>query len=478
MGITTVLIIVGAGVVAVGLAVFALAKQYVKVGPNEVLIISGGRQRWVEIDGERRRVGYRIIIGGGAFLTPFVETAQSLPLETYTVTIKTPEVLTRGGVHLIAEARAQVKVASNEVAIMRAAEQFLGRGASAIREVAETTLEGYMRSALGAMSVEEIYQNRDSFNRRVRQEASADFARMGLELLSFNLGDISDTQGYIAALGTPRIVQVKRDAAVAQAESERDTAIKTAQARKEGEIARFQVETEIALASHDYELKRAALQSELNRRRAETDIAYDLERQRQAAELKKAEYQTRLVEKEAAIRVEQEEIKRRELELEATVRKPAEAHKYQVELEAEAERIRLAAEAKGRAEARLSEGTAEVEVKKAEGLSRIEYTRKLGQAEAEAMTAKAAAFKSYNEAAIYQMFVEKLPELARAVAEPLSKVDKIVMVGDGASGASKLTGQVAQVLAQIPEVVQAVSGIDLKQVLAPKAGQSKEGTDK
>jgi len=468
MNLTILLIIIGATAAVVALLIFAFAKQYRKVGPNEVLIISGGRKRTVDEDGTRYKVGYRMQIGGGAFVMPFIEEAQVLPLETYTVTLRTPEVLTKQGVHIIAEASAQIKVASNETAIRKAAEQFLGRGAGAIKEVAINILEGFVRSTLGAMTVEEIYQNRDEFARVVRRNAEQDFTRMGLELLSFNLGDISDTQGYIAALGLPRIVQVKRDATVAQAESERDTAIKSSLARKEGDIVRFQVESEIAAANRDYELKRSEFQAEINRRKAQADAAYELEKHKQATMLKKAEYDTRLVEKESAIKVETEEIKRRELELDATVRKPAEARKYQIEVDAEAERIRLSTEAKGRAEARLTEGQAEIEVKKGEGISRIEYTRKLGQAEADAMAAKAEAFKSYSEAAMQQMMIDKLPELARAIAEPLSKVDKIVMIGDGASGVSKLTGQVASVLAQVPEVVEAISGIDLRKILGKK----------
>ena len=477
MDTTTLFIIIGVVVVVLALVVLAMAKQYRNVGPNEVLIVSGGRKRTViEEDGTRRRIGYRMQIGGGAFVIPFVETAQMLPLETYTITIKTPEVLTKQGVHIIAEASAQVKIASTEAAIRRAAEQFLGRGAPAIKEVSGHILEGYVRSTLGRMTVEEIYQSRDVFARQVREDANSDFVRMGLELLSFNLGDISDTQGYLAALGQPRIAQVKRDAAVAQAETEKDTTIKSSQARKEGDVVRYQVETEIAAANREYELKRTAFQVDINTNKAQADAAYELERHKQVAELKRAEYHARLVEKEAAIKVEQQEIKRRELELEATVKKPAEARKFQIELEAAAEQHRLATEAKGRAEARLAEGEAEVEVKKAEGISRIEYTRKLGQAEAEAMSAKADAFKEYNQAAMYQMFIEKLPELARAVSEPLSKVDKIVIVGsgDGASGASQITRQVAEVLAQLPAVVESLSGIDLKKILGKK-GEEGEG---
>jgi flotillin len=469
MEIKLLLIIIGAAVVVIGAIIYLFGKQYRNVGPNEVLIVAGGRSRWVtQGDGTRVKVGYRMQIGGGTFLNPFTENAQILPLETYSITIKTPEVLTRQGVHIIAEASAQVKVASNEDSIRKAAEQFLGRGASAIKEVTENILEGHIRSTLGALSVEEVYQNREDFNRKVRNASVADLERMGLELLAFTLKDISDTQGYLKALGQPRIAQVKREAAIAQAENDKETVIKTALAQKEGDIVRFQVEAELAAASRDFELQRAQFQAEINRQKAESDMTYDLERNRLSAALKKAEYETRFVEKESAIKVEELEIKRRELELESSVKKPAEARRFQIESEAEAEKHRLVLEAQGKAEAHKTEGLSAVEVKKAEGISRVEYTRNLGKAEADAMTAKAEAFKGYNEAATAQMFIEKMPELARAVAEPLAKVDKIVMVGNGADGASKLTGQVAGVLAQIPEVVEAISGIDLKKVLGGK----------
>ncbi len=469
MDTTLLLSIIGAAVVIIGGLTFLFARNYQNAGPNEALIVAGGHKRWVTgADGNRVQVGYRMQIGGGTFVNPFTETAQTLPLETYSITIKTPEVLTRQGVHIIAEASAQVKVASNEASIRKAAEQFLGRGASAIKEVSESILEGYIRSTLGSLSVEELYQNRDDFNRKVRNAAMADLGAMGIELLGFNLKDISDTQGYLKAIGQPRIAQVKRDAAIAQAETEKDMTIKTALAQKEGDIVRFQVEAELAAASRDFEMQRVAFQSEINKQKAEADMTYEIERNRLGSEVKKAEYEIRRVEKEAAIKVEQLEIKRRELELESSVKKPAEARKFQIEAEAEADKVRVVLAAQGKAEALKLEGQAAVDVKKAEGISRIEYTRHLGKAEAEAMTAKAEAFKGYNEAATAQMFIDKLPELARAVAEPLSKVDKIIMVGNGADGVSKLTGQIAGVLAQLPDVVEAVSGIDLKKMLGKK----------
>jgi len=459
MELTTLLIIIGVVVVILALIVFAMAKQYRKVGPNEVLIVSGGRKRTVEeTDGTVRKVGYRMHIGGGTFVLPFIETAETLPLETYTISIKTPEVLTKKGVHIVAEASAQVKVASSETMIRAAAEQFLARGAQAIKEVTEHILEGYIRNTVGSLTVEEIYQNRDQFAQTVRKEAEPDLARMGLELLSFNLGDISDPEGYIKALGQPRIAQVKRDASVAQAEAERDTTIKTAQAQKEGDVVRYQVETEVASANRDFEIKRSEYQIGINKRKAQSDLAYELERNNLTAELKEAEYKVKLVEKEASIKVEEQEIKRRELELESSVNKPAEARRHQVQIEADAEKYRLASEAEGRAIAQKAEGLAEVDVKRAAGISRIEYTRKFGEAEAEAMQAKADSYKSYNEAAIFQMYIDKMPELAKAISEPLSRIDKVVMVGDGASGASKITGAVTDIMAQLPVALKALTG--------------------
>lgn len=452
----TLPIIIGiAVVIIVVVIIIAMAKQYRKVGPNQVLIVTGGRGRTV--------------IGGGTFIKPLIEAAEILPLDVYTIKIKTPEVLTKTGVHIIAEASAQIKISSNEDMVRRAAEQFLGRGANGIKEVAEHIIEGYVRSAIGSMSVEEIYQNRDEFGHRVRDGAAADLARMGLELMSFNLGDISDTQGYLHALGMPRIAAVKRDATIAQAEAEMETIIKSAEARKEGDIVRYQVETQIAQASRDYELQRADFQMAINKKKAESDVVYEIERFKQTAGLKEAEFAVRLIEKDKAIEVEAKEVLRRELELESTILKPALARKQQIEIEANAEKTRLEREAEGRASARKTEGFAEVEVKRAEGLSRVAYTAALGKAEAEAMTAKADAYKQYGDAAVTQMIIERIPEIARAVSEPLSKVEKIVLVGgSGDSGASQITGQVANVIAQLPTVVQSLTGVDLIKLLGDK----------
>jgi len=459
------LILAGAIVVVVVLILIAVSKQYRKVGPNEVLIISGGRKRTVtEPDGTKRKIGYRMHVGGGTFVLPLLERADILPLEVFTLNMEIPDGLTARGIELRAVGQAQVKVKSDEHSIRTAAEQFLSKGLTGMKEIATQILEGNMRGALGAMTVEQIYQNRDEFNRKVMAAASQAFENMGLAILSFSLKEISDAQGYLEALGRPHVARVKGEAEVAQAEADKEASIKSAEARKEGDIAKFGAEMEIAQASRDYEMQRADFQADINRKRAVADSTYDLERLKMNQQLKREEYQVRLIEKEHAIKVEEKETLRREKELESTVKKAADAMKYQVQIEAEAEGFRLGAAAKGKAEAIRHEG-----------LAKAEATRHQGQAEAEAMAKKAESWAKYNQAAIYQMLIDVLPKIAQAVSEPLSKVDKIVMVGSGADGASKLTGQVASVMAQLPEVIRSLSGIDLKELIQSYSKGRAEG---
>ncbi|MFI5166789.1 MAG: flotillin family protein [Thermoanaerobaculales bacterium] len=449
--------IIGAVVVVVLLLFFGLwAFNYRKVGPNQVLVISGRTSTVSEPDGRQRKVGYRLQVGGGTFVMPFVETVDTLPLEVFSISIRCPEVLTAQGVLISAEAFGQVKAASDEALLHRAVENFLSKGASGITSVAQEVLEGHMRAALGMMSVEEIYTERDKFADRVRDAAGKDFIRLGLELLSFALKDISDSQGYLSSLGARRIAEVKRDATLAQAETERDSAIQAAEYRKQGDIARLAAESELAKATRDFEMQRAEFQAAVNSKRAAADVSYDLERAKLSEELKRQEYAVRLTEKELAAKVEEQEIARREKELEATIKRPAEAMHYQAKLEAETDAYKAELEAKGKAAGIRLYGTSEAEAITAKG-----------KAEADAMRQKAAAWKDYTDAALAEMVIKQLPELARAVSEPLSKVDKIVMVGD-ASGTSKLTGQVAAVIAQLPTVVESLTGLKLDELLRRK----------
>jgi len=458
MNLLSWLILAGIIIVVLVLLSLLMAKQYRKVGPNEALIISGRKKTVTLPDGTKRKVGYRYRLGGGTFVMPFLETVDVLPMDVIPLSIKTAEVLTHGGVPILAEATAQVKIDSSDDAIHIAAQQFLSLGKDGIRDVAMDVLEGRIREVIGTMTVEEIYRGRRDFNDRVGDAIREDFSRMGLVLLSFSLKDISDTQGFLDALSKPLISAAKRDAAIAEAETEKESIIKSSQARKEGEVARLQAEALIAKAQWENEAKKAESQVDVNQKKAQADFSYELERNRLSQEIKKEEAKVHLIEKEQAIKIEEFEIQRREKELESNVLKPADARKYQIKAEAEAEEFRIQAEARGKAEASRLEGQAEAEKIKQKGL-----------AEAETMLKKAQAWDKFNEAAILEMYMKVLPDVARAISEPLSKVDKIVVIGgDKSLGTTKITGQVAEILAQVPEVVQSLTGVDLRKFLKDK----------
>ena len=458
MTLTQWLIAAGIAVVVLVLLFLLIAKQYRKVAPNEALIISGRKRTMTGPDGQRRKVGFRYRLGGGTFVWPIREKSDVLPLDVIPLNIRTPEVLTHGGVPILADATAQVKIDSSEVSIPIAAEQFLGLGKDGIAEIAVHVLEGRMREVIGTMTVEEIYRGRHEFNRRVIDSVLQDFSKMGLVLLSYALKEFTDTQGYIAALSKPLISAAKRDAAVAEAEGEKDAVIKSSQARKEAEVARLQSEAQIAKAQWDNESKKAESLTFVNQKKAQADFAYELERHRLNQAIKREEAKVRQVEKEEAVKLEDLEIQRRERELEANVRKPSDARKYQIQAEAEAEEFRIQAEARGKAEAVKLEGQAEA--------ARI---KDKGAADAEAMTKRAQAMSLYKDASVLEMYMKVLPEVVRSVSEPLSKIDKIVLVNsDKDLGLNKLSGQTAQILAQIPEIVQTLTGADLKKFLREK----------
>jgi flotillin len=223
-------------------------------------------------------------------------------------------------------------------------------------------------------------------------------------------------------------------------------------------VARLSADAQIAKAQWENEAKKSESLTLVNQKKAQADFSYELERYRLSQELKREESKVKMVEKEQAIKIEDLEIQRREKELEANVLKPADARKYQIRSEAEAEEFRIQAEARGKAEAVKLEGQAEA--------GRI---RERGAAESEVMTKRALAMSGYNEASILEMYMKVLPDVVRGVSEPLSKIDKIVLVNsDKDLGMSKISGQVAQVLGQVPDIVQALTGADLKKFLKDK----------
>src|SRR3954449_5232627 len=455
------------------------ASRYTKVGPNQVLVISGRKHRMVEADGTIRQVGYRIVKGGGVFVLPVFEKVDILSLELLTIDVQTPEVYTSKGVPVKVDGVAQIKVKGDDVSISTAAEQFLSKGTDDIKNIAMQTLEGHLRAILGTMTVEEIYQNRDAFASKVQEVAAGDMANMGLGIVSFTIRDIRDSQGYLDALGKPRIAQVKRDAQIAQAEADRDAMIKSSQATQAGQEAKFVADTKIAEAQRDYQSNVAQYQAAVNQKKAEADLAYDLQKYKTGQLVKAEEIQVTIIEKQKQIELQQQEILRKQRELEANVQKPADAERYRVETLANARRFQMEAEAAGSAAATKATGFANADVAKATGLAEAEANKAKGLAEAaiieaqgtaqaEAMRQKAESFKQYNEAAVIEMLVRILPELAGKISEPLSKTEKMTIINSGngnGGGASKLTGDVTAIMAQLPPVLESLTGVKFETLL-------------
>ena len=471
--------------------IFAIfASRYTKVGPNEVLVISGRKRRLVDPDGKSREVGFRIVKGGGVFVWPVFERQDSLSLELLTIDVQTPEVYTSKGVPVKVDGVAQIKIKGDDVSIATAAEQFLSKSTDEIKNVAMQTLEGHLRAILGTMTVEEIYQNRDAFASRVQEVAASDMANMGLGIVSFTIRDIRDTQGYLDALGKPRIAQVKRDAQIAQAEADRDAMIKSSQATQAGQEAKFVADTKIAEAQRDYQSNVAQYQAAVNQKKAESDLAYDLQKYKTGQLVKAEEVQVEIVAKQKQIELQEQEIKRKERELQATVQKPAEAERQKVETLANARKFQLETEANGaanaakatgfanadvakatglaEAEANKARGLANADVAKATGLAQAAVIEAQGKATAEATRLKAEAFQQYNEAAVIELLVKAMPEIAGRISEPLSKMEKMVIINSGSGpggGASKLTGDVTQIIAQLPPVLESLTGIKFEKLL-------------
>jgi flotillin len=463
--------------VLIGLGVF-YSSRVKKVGPNQVLVISGREQSRINpITGEQETVHYRIVAGGRAFIMPVIERVDDLSLELMTIEVSTADVYTLQGVPVTVDGVAQIKVGSDEISIATAAERFLSKSEAEIEHVAHETLAGHLRAILGTLSVEQIYKDREVFAQQVQEVSADDLRNMGLTIDSFVIKDIRDDQGYLDALGQARTAEVKRDATIGQANAARDATIKSAEARQEGETAKFMAETKIAGSSKDYEVQKAAFDQEVNRQRVKADLETDLQQRISQQQIKAEEVQIQVVDRQKQIQVQEQEAARKEKELEATVRKPAEAEQYRIETLAKAKKFQTQTEALGQAEAIRATGEAEADATKAKGLAQADVIREQGLAEAQAMEKKAEAWQQYNQAAVIQQLIDSLPEVARAIAEPLSRTDRIVIIssGDGGgAGASRVTADIANIVAQVPTTVEALTGLDLVETIKNLPGIGRE----
>ncbi|KAL3870453.1 hypothetical protein ACJMK2_038516 [Sinanodonta woodiana] len=412
-------------------------------GPNEVMVVSGcchSRSLFIP--------------GGRVFVWPGIQKLQRMSLNIMTLTIESRGVYTQLGVAVSVTGVAQVKIqGQNEEMLASACELFLGKSESEVRKVAQETLEGHQRAIMGNMTVEEIYKDRKKFSKQVFDVASSDLVNMGIAVVSYTLKDIRDDEGYLKALGMKRTAEVQRDAKIGEAEASRDSGIKEAIAEERRMASRYANDIEIAKAQRDFELKKASYDMEIQTKKAQSELAYELQAAKTKQRIKEETMMVQVIERTQQIQLQEQEIIRREHELEAQVRKPADAERYRLEKLAEANKNRIILEAEAEAEALRVRGEAEAFAIEAKA-----------KAEAEQMAKKADAWKDYQDAAMVDMILETLPKIAAEIAAPLSQAKKITMVssGKGDVGAAKLTGEVLSIMEKLPSVVESLTGINIQ----------------
>jgi flotillin len=451
-------VVVGAGILILVLLIgmTIVARMYRKVGPNEALVVYG-------------MGGTHVYTGRGAIIFPMVQTCRELSLELMSFDVAPQQNLyTKQGVAVTVEAVAQIKVKSDKESILTASEQFLSKRPEQRESLIRLVMEGHLRGIIGQLTVEQIVKEPEMVADRMRSTCADDMSKMGLEVISFTIKEVRDKNDYITNMGRPDAARIKRDAEVAAAEAERDIAIKRAEAQRAAAVAKAQADQERvaaetaslakqAEAERDMNIKKANFLEATKKAQAQADKAYEIETNVQQQQVIAEAVRVQQVEREAQVKVQEAEIARRERELIATVLKQAEIERQRIETLANAERQRLMSEAEGRASAIRAQGEAEAEI-----------IFKKGEAEAKAMNIKAEAFQEYNQAAVVDKLITGLPDVVRALSEPLSKVDKVTIVSTGngdAAGAYKLTGDVAKIAAQVPALFEALSGMQMSDLL-------------
>jgi flotillin len=364
---------------------------------------------------------------------------------------------------------AQIKVKSDPESILTAAEQFLTKSPQEREGLIRLVMEGHLRGIIGQLTVEEIVKQPEMVGERMRSTCADDLNKMGLDVISFTIKEVRDKNEYIANMGRPDVARIKRDADVAAAEAERDTAMRRAIASREAAVAKAQADQERVLAEtlsqtkqaeaqRDLEVKKAEYLTMVKTQQAQADKAYEIQTNVMQQQVKAEEVTILQVQKEHEVKVQEAEIARRERELNATVLKPAEAERQRIETLAQAEKQRLVMEAEGHAAAIRAQGEAEAEI-----------IFKKGEAEAKAMNVKAQAYQEFNQAAIVDKLITGMPEIARALATPLANVDRITIVSTGngdAAGMNKVTGDMAKMAAQIPALFETLSGMPLSDLFS------------
>jgi len=491
-------------VVAVVAVLIIIMSMWKKIPQDKAAVVTGLKKR--------------VITGGGTLVVPVLERVDVISLENIALDISTTGAMTNQGVPIIANGVAVIKVKNDKDSILSAVEQFYtgkeGATYNRIRETVNSVLEGKLREIVGKKTVEGIYKDREAFSNKIKEVADLSLKAMGFELIEFTIKEITDQNGYLEALGAPRIAEVKKDAEIAKAEADRDAKIRIAEAKKAGEEARLKSEAEIAEAEKEKSVKQSQYEKEAQTAKAEADAAYQIQenimkksiidtnsdaeiiKQKRSQEIASEEMQVAVAKEEKNIELAKTKAEAKKRFLDETVVNPAEAAKKEAELKAEAEKVKAIRNAEAEAKSRELRAEAEANAKKMNaaaeafnietiGMKEAEIIKIKGEAEAEAirlklsaeadgMQKKAEAYKQYGEAAVIQMIIEALPQMAENIAKPLGNIDK-VMVWDGGgngngNGAVRMAENVTKTLAATFDSVNEITGFDVKKALEKMTG--------
>ena len=458
-------------VIAVVVIILAiLASGYVKAPPDTAFIISGFKK------------GQRILIGKAGIKIPFFERLDKLSLKLVAIDVKTSDAVpTADYINIQVDAAVNIKVGDEPQKLQKASQNFLNRDSEYIAKVAREVLEGNMREIVGKMRLEEMVSDRQKFAELVKENAEPDLAAMGLDIISFNVQNFVDSNQVIENLGIDNIVKIKKSAAIARANSEKEIKIAQARANKEANDERVLAETEIAKKNNDLAIKSAELKKESDIKKAEADAAYKIQEEQQRKELEITSANANIARQEREVELRAREVEVTEKSLEAEVKKKAEAERYAKQQQAEAdlyrrqkdaeadqfEKIREAEAKKAQAEAQRYAMEQEALGIKAKGEAEAASIRAQALAEAEGMEKKAEAYQRYNKAAMAEMMIKVLPEIAGKIAEPLSQIDKITIIGGGSedNGIGSVAGNVPVVMAKLFESMKEATGVDLSEIM-------------
>ena len=470
--ISTVLPFLVPAVIVIAVIV-VLCSGYLKAPPDMAYLISGAGKK------------PRILIGKAGIKIPFFERVDRLFLGAIQIDVKTSSsVPTAEFINVKVDSYVNVRVGQTDEMMALAAQNFLNSDRDTIGQKVRDLLEGNIREIVGQMKLTDMVSDRKAFSEKVQENAVPDLARFGLELISFNVQNFSDENGVINDLGIDNIEQIRKAAAIAKSDAQREIAIAEAENAKQANDAKVKAAEEIAARNNDLAIKQAQLQKEADTQKAIAAAAMEIEaeNQRKARGVAATNADIAKAEREAELKKQQIELKERELD--ALVRKQADADKYAAEKKAEADLVarqkkaeadRYEQEQKAEAEKfaalqRAEAAKAEADAIKYKAMAEAEGIAAVGAAEAEAIDKKAEAQKKMGEASIVELVMEALPKITANAAAPLTNVDKIVMYGEG--GSTKMIKDVMNSTNQILEGVKEATGIDITNIVSSYMGSS------